>query len=194
VIKRARGRFAALLSTVPALCLLGGVPLAVSAAGAVPPVAPDPRMTARQADDELIEGQVLAAVGQRCSGDCHVNATSYDGVVLLTGEVPAEGAKAEVGEIARATPKVRAVQNELVVGAVSDPGSRSDDAVITSKVKAGFVEANKFQGNHVKVVTERGVVYLLGLVRHSEADAATEVARSTSGARRVVRVFEYSPG
>jgi osmotically-inducible protein OsmY len=194
VIGRARGRFAALLSTVPALCLLSGVPLAVSAAGADTPVTADPSMTASQADDKLIENQVLAAVGQRCSADCHVNATSYDGVVLLTGEVPAEGAKADVGAIAHATSKVRAVQNELVIGAVSDPGSRSDDAVITSKVKAGFVEANKFQVNHVKVVTERGVVYLMGLVRHSEADAATQIARTTSGAQRVVRVFEYSPG
>jgi osmotically-inducible protein OsmY len=194
VIRRARGRFAALLSTVPALCVLSGVPWAVSAAGAAMPVATDPRMTVGQADDKLIENEVLAAVGQRCSGDCHVNATSYNGVVLLTGEVPAEGLKADVGGIARATPKVRAVQNELVIGAVSDPGSRSDDAVITSKVKAGFVEANKFQVNHVKVVTERGVIYLLGLVQRSEADAATEIARTTSGAQRVVRVFEYSPG
>ncbi len=191
--KRARSRFAALLFTVPAVCLLGGVPLAVSAAGAVTPVVPDPRKTANQADDELIESQVLAEVSQHCAGACHVNATSYDGVVLLTGEVPAEGAKADIGEIARVTPKVRAVQNELVIGAVSDPASRSDDAVITSRVKAGFVEANRFQVNAVKVVTERGVVYLLGHVRHGEADAATEVARTTSGARRVVRVFEYSP-
>lgn len=180
---RARGRFAALVSTVPALCLLGGVPLAVGAAG-----------TAAHPDDARIEAQILAAVGQRCPVDCHVNATSYDGVVLLTGEVPGDGAKADIGEIARATPEVRAVQNQLAIGAVSDPGSRSDDAVITSKVKAGFVEANKFQINRVKVVTERGVVYLLGVVRHSEADAATEIARSTGGAQRVVRVFEYSPG
>ncbi len=86
------------------------------------------------------------------------------------------------------TPKVRSVQNELVVGAVTDMGSRSNDSLITSKVKARFVEANKFQINHVKVVTERGVV------RRDEADAAASIASTTSGAQRVVKVFEYLAG
>jgi osmotically-inducible protein OsmY len=85
------------------------------------------------------------------------------------------------------------VQNELVVGPVTDLGSRSNDSLITSKVKARFVEAAKFQINHVKVVTEHGTVYLMGIVRHDEGDAAVEIARTTSGAQRVVKVFEYVP-
>ncbi len=90
--------------------------------------------------------------------------------------------------------KVRAVQNELVTGPVTDLGSRSNDTLITSKVKARFVEANRFQINHVKVVTERGVVYLMGVVRRSEGDAAADIASTTSGVQRVVKVFEYIAG
>jgi osmotically-inducible protein OsmY len=86
------------------------------------------------------------------------------------------------------------VQDELVVGAVTDLGSRSNDTLITSKVKTRFVEANKFQINHVKVVTERGVVYLMGVVRRDEGDAAADIASTTSGVQRVVKVFEYIAG
>ena len=184
-------RAAALLffmATIPALLLQGCLPLVVGAAGGTALVATD------RLDDEIIEDKIVATIVQRFKGAFHVNATSYNGIVLLTGEVPAEGAKADIGEIARTTPKVRAVQNELVIGAVTDLGSRSNDTLTTSKVKARFVEANKFQINHVKVVTERGVVYLLGLVRRDEGDAAAEIARTTSGAQRVVKVFEYVAG
>ncbi len=92
----------------------------------------------------------------------------------------------------RSMPKVRIVQNELVVGPTSSLSARTNDTLITSKVKARFVEAHdKFQINHVKVVTERGVVYLMGIVRRDEGDAAAEIARTTSGVQRVVKVFEY---
>ena len=104
----------------------------------------------------------------------------------------APGARSDVLDIARTTAKIRTVQSELVVGPVTDLGSRSNDTLITSKVKARFVEAQKFQINHVKVVTERGTVYLLGVVRHDEGDAAADIARTTSGVQRVVKVFEYT--
>ena len=184
----------ALLSAAVVLLLQGCVPLAVTAAGGAALVATDRRSAGTQVDDEIIEDKIVATIAQRFKGDFHVNATSYNGIVLLTGEVPAESAKTDIGDIARTTPKVRAVQNELTVGAVTDLGSRSNDTLITSKVKARFVEANKFQINHVKVVTERGVVYLLGLVRRDEGDAAAEIARTTSGTQRVVKVFEYFAG
>jgi osmotically-inducible protein OsmY len=187
-------RIVALESTVPMPLPQGCIPLAVTAAGGATLVATDPRTTGTQVDDEIVEGKISTTVSQRFKGDFHVNATSYNGIMLLSGEVPAEGAKADIGEIARATSKVRWVQNELVVGSVADLGSRSNDALITSKVKARFVEANKFQINHVKVVTERGMVYLLGLVRHDEGDSAAEMARTTSGVQRVVKVFEYIAG
>jgi osmotically-inducible protein OsmY len=120
-----------------------------------------------------------------------VNVTSYNGIVLLTGEVPTPELKRSIEDIAKSTAKVRTVHDELTVGPVSSIGSRTNDSYITSKVKARFVEANKFAPNHVKVVTERQVVYLMGLVRHAEADAAAQIAATTSGVVRVVKLFEY---
>jgi osmotically-inducible protein OsmY len=185
----------ALLSAVNLLLLQGCVPVVIGAAAAgTALVATDPRTTGSQVDDEVVEDKISYTINQRFKGDFHVNVTSYNGVVLLTGEVPADTAKADIESIARTTPKVRAVQDELVVGPPSDLNARSNDTLITSKVKTRFVEANKFQINHVKVVTERGVVYLMGLVRRDEADAAAQIASTTSGVQRVVKVFEYLPG
>ncbi|HTR56819.1 MAG TPA: BON domain-containing protein [Casimicrobiaceae bacterium] len=175
--------------------LSGCVPLVVGAgvaAGAA--VATDRRTTGTQLDDEVIEDRAVLEIHERFKGDFHVNVTSYNGIVLLTGEVPAESAKADVENLVRSNPKVRAVQDELAVGPVTDLGSRSNDTLITSKVKARFVEANKFQINHVKVVTERGVVYVIGIVTRDEGTAAGELASTTSGVQRVVKVFEYISG
>jgi osmotically-inducible protein OsmY len=175
--------------------LSGCVPLMIGAgvaAGAS--VATDRRTTGTQLDDEVIEDKAVLELQQRFKGDFHVNVTSYNGIVLLTGEVPAQAAKADVENIVRSNPKVRAVQDELAVGPVTDLGSRSNDTLITSKVKARFVEANKFQINHVKVVTERGVVYLMGVVTRDEGAAAGEIASTTNGVQRVVKVFEYISG
>ncbi|MEO8537690.1 MAG: BON domain-containing protein, partial [Betaproteobacteria bacterium] len=123
----------------------------------------------------------------------HVSVTSYNGILLLSGEVPAQTLATTVGEIARTTAKVRRVHNEITVGPVSSAGSRTNDAYITSKVKARFVETNKFSASHVKVVTERQVVYLMGIVRGEEAEVATQIASTTSGVVRVVKLFETIP-
>jgi osmotically-inducible protein OsmY len=112
--------------------------------------------------------------------------------VLLTGEVPDERARERVASLARGVERVRSVQNETVVAPPTSLGDRSNDALITSKVKTRFVEANEFAANHVKVVTERGVVYLMGLVSRQEGDAAARLAAQTGGVVRVVRVFEYT--
>jgi osmotically-inducible protein OsmY len=176
---------------VAALLQSGCIPLAITGAAATASVATDRRSAGTQLDDEVIEDKIVTGVAARFKTDFHINATSYNGIVLLTGEVPNDRAKADVEELARTTPKVRLVQNELVVGPVTGLGARSNDTLITSKVKARFVEAMKFQINHVKVVTERSVVYLMGIVRRDEADAAADIARTTSGAQRVVKVFEY---
>ena len=195
MMSQSLGRAIALLSAAAALALEGCVPVVVGAAvGGTAMVATDRRTTGTQVDDEFIEDKVSYNINERFKGDFHVNVTSYNGIVLLTGEVPAEAARADVAAVVLATPKVRAVQNELAIGLVTDLGSRSNDSLITSKVKTRFVEANKFQINHVKVVTERGVVYLLGLVRHGEGDAAAEIASTTAGVQRVVKVFEYLAG
>ena len=109
--------------------------------------------------------------------------TSYNGVVLLTGEVPDQGTWASVGAIAKDTEKVRVVNNELVVAPNADLSARSNDTYITSKVKSRMIEANKFPPNAVKVVTERGVVYLMGIVSKEEGNAAAETAATTCGRR-----------
>jgi len=175
-----------------ALGLGGCIPLAITGVAATASVATDRRSTGAQLDDELIEDKTAVQVLERFKGnDVHVNVTSYNGNVLLTGEVPFESVKTEIGQIAGRMPKARSVQNDLLVGAATGLGSRSNDTLITSKVKARFVESNQFQINHVKVVTERGIVYLLGIVRPAEGNAAAEIARTTSGVQRVVKVFEY---
>jgi len=172
----------------------GCIPLAITAVGAGAMVAADPRSTATQLDDELIETKIAEVIKERLKGEYHAVSTSYDGVVLLTGQVPSASDKAQIVEIARTTPKVRSIEDELVVGPVAGARIRTNDALITSKVKARFVEASLFQANHVKVVTEQNVVYLMGVVRQEEADHAVRIARTTSGVQRVVKVFEYFNG
>jgi osmotically-inducible protein OsmY len=185
----------ALAAALAALSLGGCVPVMVAGGVAVTAsVATDRRTTGTQLDDEVIEDKTSLTIQQRFKGDFHVNVTSYNGIVLLTGEVPTEQAKADIEQLVRSTPKVRAVQDELVVGPWTDLASRSNDSLITSKVKARFVDSNKFQINHVKVVTERGVVYLMGVVTRDEGNAAAEIASTTEGVQRVVKVFEYISG
>ena len=121
----------------------------------------------------------------------HAISTSYNGVVLLSGEVPNSEIAASIGNLAKNTERVRSVHNELVVGPNTTLQERSSDTFITSKVKSRFVEANKFSATHVKVVTERGIVYLMGIVRRDEGDAAAQIASTTSGVVRVVKLFEY---
>ena len=191
----ARAATTLVLMTAVVLSQSACVPLLVGGAiagGAA--VATDRRSAGAQLDDEVIEDKSSIAIHERFKGDFHVNVTSFNGIVLLTGEVPAETSKTEIGQMLRTTPKVRAVQNELVVGPVTDLQSRSNDTLITSKVKARFVEAAKFQINYVKVVTEHGVVYLMGVVRRGEGDAASDIASTTNGVQRVVKVFEYIAG
>jgi osmotically-inducible protein OsmY len=173
------------------VALDGCVPLVVGGVAVTAAVATDRRSTGTQLDDEVVEDKSVAAILERYGRSVHVNVTSYNGIVLLTGEVPDESTKQGVADIARGWPKTRGVQNELVVAPLTDLSARSNDTFITSKVKARFVETNKFQINHVKVVTERGVVYLMGIVRRDEGDAAADIARTTSGVQRVVKVFDY---
>ncbi|HEY3459590.1 MAG TPA: BON domain-containing protein [Casimicrobiaceae bacterium] len=174
------------------LLLSGCIPLMVAgAAGGAALVATDRRSAGTQLDDEGIELKISNNIGAGFGDRVHVNATSYNGLVLLTGEVPTQDLVGQIGEIARTTAKVRRVVNEIAVMPVSSVGTRTNDSYITSKVKARFVEANKFPPNRVKVVTEREVVYLMGLVTHAEGDAAAQIAATTSGVIRVVKLFEY---
>jgi osmotically-inducible protein OsmY len=183
--------FTALAATLP--LLQGCFPLAVTGMGTAALMASDRRTTGMYIEDEAIEWKVLA----RMRGDfpgAHVNATSYNRRVLLTGEAPAEDVKKKIEEEVRRIENVREVTNELQVAGASSLASRGNDALVTSNVKARMVNNGRFSPSHVKVLTEQGVVYLMGLVSPAEAEAAVEIARTTSGVSRVVKVFEYLPG
>ena len=172
-----------LAACVPAIIAVG--------AGGAALVATDRRTAGTQVEDESIELKIVDQIRVLYGDRVHVNVTSYNGIVLLTGEVPDSGAQASVGNAAKTTQKVRSVQNETVVAANADLSARTNDSFITTKVKARLVEANKFPPNAVKVVTERAVVYLMGLVSRQEGLAAGETAATTEGVVRVVKVFEY---
>ncbi|MCX7180679.1 MAG: BON domain-containing protein [Proteobacteria bacterium] len=140
--------------------------------------------------DEGMEIRALSRISEKYGDKVHVNVVSYNRMMLLTGEAPSETIKTDVEKIASGVPNVKSITNELAIAGPSSFGGRSNDSYITSKVKARFVDANKFAANHVKVVTEAGVVFLLGLVTQAEADAAVDIARTTGGVLKVVRVFE----
>jgi osmotically-inducible protein OsmY len=179
---------AACAALAPALT--GCVPVAAVGVGTGALVFADRRPTETYIADEAIETRAANRISEKLGDKAHVNVTSYNRSVLLTGEVPSDAARAEIERIVASVPNVKAITNELLVAGVSSFGARSNDSYITSKVKARFVDANKFAPNHVKVVTEAGTVYLLGIVTQQEANDSVEVTRTTGGVQKVVRVFE----
>lgn len=177
-----------LAALVPVLSGCFGAAAVGVGAGAL--VYADRRPSETMMTDEGIEIRAGNRISEKFGGNTHVNVTSYNRTVLLTGEVPDAAAKAEVEKVVSGVANVKAISNELQIGTVSTLSNRSNDAYITSKVKARFIDANQFAANHVKVITENGVVYLMGLVYPKEAAAAVEVARTTAGVQKVVRVME----
>jgi osmotically-inducible protein OsmY len=183
-----------LFSLFSLLPLLNGcIPLLIGGAvGAGALMATDRRTSGTYIDDQNIELKAYREISHKYRENSHVNFTSFNGVVLITGEAANEDIKKDAEQYVRSISNVRNVFNEVVVGGNSSLGSRSNDTAITSKVKTRFVSnGGRFWANHVKVITEQGVVYLMGLVTKQEGDAAAEVASTTSGVQRVVRVFEY---
>ena len=185
-----RNRFAGLALLVAVPLLQGCFPLAVTGVGAAALMATDRRTTGMYVEDESIEWKVLARLREDNRG-AYVNATSYNRRVLLTGQAPTEEEKKRLEAVVRSVPNVREVVNELQVAGASSLASRGNDAIITSNVKARMVNNPKFSPTHIKVLTENGTVYLMGMVTQAEGDAAAEVARTTTGVNRVVKVFEY---
>lgn len=122
----------------------------------------------------------------------HVNVTSYNTVVLVTGEAPTEELRKRAIEIVRGVEKVSKVYDELTIAAPSALTSRTSDTLLTGKVKAQLFGSKELDATRVKVVTEKGVVYLMGLVPRAQGNAAAEVARRVSGVQRVVKLFEYA--
>jgi osmotically-inducible protein OsmY len=188
-------RLAVIAAILAAATLLGGCAAAViggaAAGGAM--VVTDRRLPDVIAADERIEWTLLNRLNDRFKDQIHVNVTSFNRNVLLTGEAATDTVKQEAERLAAGVAEVRSVTNELAVGPASSLTNRSNDSYITSQVKARLVGAEGVNPLHVKVVTEAGVVYLMGLLTQKEADIATRVARQTSGVRKVVQVFEIIP-
>lgn len=182
-----------LLLLALALALSGCFPIVAGGLGAGVMMADDRRTSGIYIEDERIELRVQADTS-RLGDKVHINAVSFNRLVLLTGEVPDEATKAKVEKIASEVENVKRVQNEIAIGRPSTLGERSNDVYLTTRVKTRFIaEAEKrFSANHIKVFTESAVVYLMGLVSKEEATAAAEIAAGTSGVKRVVKVFEYT--
>lgn len=186
-----KGMLAGLLlgaTLVPALQGCFPVVAAGATAGVLATI--DRRSIGTQTEDETIEWKASARVGEKLGDKIHVNYTSYNRKVLMSGEVRSAEEKAEAERIVGQVPNVAEVYNELVVGPTSSFSERSNDSFITSKVKSRSVDSGKFNPIHVKVVTEAGVVFVMGLVTQAEADAAIAVARTTGGVKKVVNLFE----
>ncbi|GAB2477345.1 BON domain-containing protein [Comamonas humi] len=169
----------------------GCVPVVVGGAAAAGTVmAVDRRTTGSQVEDEGIELRAGNRINEAAGQGGHINITSYNRQVLLTGEVPNEAFKQKAQAAVAGTQNVSSVVNELAVMESSTLSQRSEDAYITGKVKASLIDAKDLSASTIKVVTERKVVYLMGRVTERESKRAAEIARGVSGVVKVVRVFE----
>ena len=180
--------YALIAASIPFLAGCFGVAAVGVGAGAL--MLGDRRASETYVTDEGIELRARNRLRENYGSNVHVNVTSYNRMVLLTGEAPSADVKASVEKLISSVPNVKAISNELAIAGPSSFGGRSNDTYLTSKVKARFVDANQFSPHHVKVVTEAGVVFLLGLVTQTEADAAADITRTTGGVQKVVRVLE----
>jgi osmotically-inducible protein OsmY len=189
-------RLGYLLATVLVVPLLNGcfgliAGGAAAGVGTAVLVADDRRTVGAITEDQEIEFKARARISEALKDRAHISVTSYNRTVLLTGEAPTEEMRTQVEAIVADMSNVKAIENDIQIAAPSALSSRANDSYITSKVKARMLDARRFQANHVKVVTENNVVYLLGLVTRKEAEDAAEIARTTEGVQKVVKVFEY---
>ena len=180
--------------------LLGGcaapVIIGIGAAAAGVAVVNDRRTAGMILDDERIELNTMDLVARDpiLRDNSHINATCYNGQLLLTGEVPDQLSSDLLARRAAQQPRVSVVKNELYIGPVSSSNTRTTDTGITSRVKSRIIsELGAGFAHHIKVITESGSVYLMGMVNRDEAAQAVEVARRTPGVQRIVKVFEYQP-
>lgn len=178
---------AAALSTQLTACL----PMIVGGAAVGGSMAADRRTSGTYIEDQAIELKASKAIAESLKEKVHANITSFNRQVLITGEVSDDANKKKAESLVKPIENVASIKNYLEIAKNSSLSVRTNDAYITSKVKANFLKENKFSANYVKVVTESGTVYLLGFVTHKEADDAVEIARSIGGVKTVVKVFEY---
>jgi osmotically-inducible protein OsmY len=166
-------------------------PLIVAGVAGGALMADDRRKTGVIVDDQSIELTARRRFSQEFGQKAHINITSFNWQVLLTGEAATEELRAQAETLVSEVEKVKRVINEVRVAAPSGLGARSADSLTTTKVKSRFVGENRFRANHVKVVTEAGVVYLIGIVSKKEADDAADIASTTGGVQKVIKLFEY---
>jgi osmotically-inducible protein OsmY len=181
------------LAVMASAALLQGCELALigAGAGAAYSTIEDRRSSGTQLDDDAIELRAGSRIVDRFADKVHVNVAAFNRAALITGEVPDETVRAEVEKIVQGVPNVRGVTNEAQLAPVTSFGERTNDSLITAQVKTRYLRANAFNPVHVKVMTEASVVYLMGVVTEREADDAVDIARTTSGVRKVVKIFEY---
>ncbi len=184
-----------LISLMP--LLLTGCAAAVvgagAAAGTTATVAHDRRTTGTFIEDQAIELKAVKSffLDKEINDSSHINVTSINTVVLITGETPGEDIRNRIVNIVRDIPKVTHVYDELTIAAPSSWTSRGSDSLITSKVKIRLLTLDDFDATRVKVVTEKGVVYLMGLLTRAESDIATAEAQQLGGVQKIVKLFQY---
>ncbi len=172
--------------------LSGCAPLVAGAAvGGTVLVATDRRTTATQLEDQTIELKAASRLREQLGERARINVTSFNRRVLLTGEVASEADRQTAVRVVQSVENVQGLIDELAVMGSPSLTARSADALVTARVKAALVDAKDLSANAFKVTTERGTVYLMGLVTRREADRASEIARAVPGVQRVVRVFEF---
>ena len=172
--------------------LQGCATAVVGAAATGGAIAQDRRSAGVFVSDQEIELRARKRLAESIAvSDASISTTSYNRQALLTGQVVDEATKQRAGEIVKAIPDVRNVFNELAVRGATSMSSEANDTAITSKVKTRLLRDERTPGTQIKVVTEAAVVYLMGILKRSEADVATEIARTTTGVAKVVVLFEY---
>jgi osmotically-inducible protein OsmY len=181
------------LPIVLAVAGLQGCELAVlgAAGGAAYSIVEDRRSSGAQIDDEAIQLRAQNRLSERFGDKVHVTVTSFNRMALLTGEAPDGATREEIGKIVEGVPNVYGIANEIQLTIPTSRASRINDELITTKVKGRLIDSGKANPVHVKVVTEAGVVYLMGVVSEREAEDSVEIARTTGGVRKVVKIFDY---
>ena len=178
---------------VLSMTINGCTTIAVTGIAAGASIAADKRETITIIEDQTIELKASQAISsnKQLRDMTHINFTSFNNIVLVTGEAPTEEMRTTIIELVRNIEKVKNVHNEITIAGPSSFISRSGDSVLTSKVKTKLIANQDASAFNTKVVTEKGVVYLMGLVSREQANAATETASKTGGVQKVVRLFEH---
>ena len=183
-----------LLLLIPIILLQGCAAAVVTGAATGVAIAHDRRTSGSVIDDQGIEFKASSALyeNKEIYDQSHINVTSYNGIVLISGETLTEEFKQQVTAIVKAIPKVKHIHNELIIAAPSSLPSRSSDSWITTKIKTKLTTDMDVDPFYIKVVTEHGVVYLMGIVSRAEADKVVSIVTTSDGVQRVVKIFEYT--